>query len=155
MRRPFSGIFYPIVAATWLTLFSCAPEACFEETSSFVKASFYFNETGKYQAPDTLTLYGIGNEESNIYYRNRNVQPALFPLDAETLACSFVIIINGIADTIRFTYTSYPQMISKECGYTFSHILDSYTSTKHIIDTVIIRNRSITTVNEENIRIFY
>ncbi|MBW6502432.1 MAG: hypothetical protein K0B05_13660 [Bacteroidales bacterium] len=155
MRRPFSGILYLIAAATWLTTFSCAPEACFEETVSYVKASFYVNETGKYQAPDTLTLYGTGNEESKIYYRNRNIQPALFPLNAGTPASSFVIIINGIADTIGFTYTSYPQMISKECGYTFNHDIDSYTSTKHIIDTVIIRNRSITTVNEENIRIFY
>jgi hypothetical protein len=155
MKRPFSGILYLIVTASWLTLFSCGPEACFEETSSFVKASFFINETGKNQAPETLTLYGIGKEDSTIYYRSINVQPALFPLNAEAPACSFVIIINGITDTINFAYTSYPQMISKECGYTFHHILDSYTSTKHIIDTIIIRNRSITTVNEENIRIFY
>ena len=138
-----------------MILFSCTPEACFEETNAFVKASFYINETGKYQAPDSLTLYGAGMQENRIYNRSRNVQPALLPLNAGTGNCTFVIIINGIADTVSLTYTTYPQLISKECGYTFNHTLESYSVTKYIIDTLIIRNKTITTVNEENIRIFY
>ena len=155
MSSKISIILKAIFALFSLVLTFCTPEACFEETNSFVKASFYQNATGKYLAPDSITLYGSSMETSKLYNRARYVQPALMPLNSATDNCTLIIRINGIADTLTMTYSSYPHLISKECGYTFYHILDSYIVTKNIIDTIIIRNRSITTVNEENIRIFY
>jgi hypothetical protein len=83
------------------------------------------------------------------------VQPALLPLNASAGSCIYVIRINGLNDTIQFLYSNYPHLISKECGYTFYHILDLPVYTQNNIDTILIINRSITTANEENIRIFY
>jgi hypothetical protein len=135
-------------------IISCAPEACFEETNSFLKASFYSYSTKKQLAPDSLTIIGLGRT-SKIYNKAEKVQPALLPLNPSAGTCAFIIRINNVTDTIEFVYSSYPHLVSKECGYTFFHTLDSHAFTQNNIDTIFIINRNITTANEENIRLFY
>jgi len=134
---------------------SCAPEACFEETNSYLKASFYSDSTKKLLAPDSVTLAGSNQPDNKIYDKSAGVQPALIPLDASSGICTFKISINGVADTIEFRYTSFPHLISKECGYTFYHNLDTFFYTRNTIDYIYRSSNSITTANEENIRIFY
>jgi hypothetical protein len=134
---------------------SCVPGSCFEETNAFVKATFYNDTTGAIAAPDSLTLYGAGRDSSFLYHKSRNVTQALLPLDAGITECSMVLIINGITDTVNFRYTSYPRMLSKECGYTFFHSLEDFEFTKNIIDTITVTKNTITTFSEENIRIYY
>jgi hypothetical protein len=144
-----------LIAGAILLMISCTPESCFEETNAFVKTSFYLTGTGKAHSPDSLTLYGIGMNTKKIYNKATNVTPALLPLNSSSENCGFMIRINGISDTITFSYSSYPHLISKECGYTFFHKIDTPVYTKHIIDKVKILKSSITTINEENIRIYY
>jgi hypothetical protein len=138
-----------------LAFISCTPGSCFEETTSFMKASFYETGTGRSNPPDSITMHGIGKEADTLYNKAPKVQPALFPFDAGDNTCGFMIRINGISDTMIVWYTSYPHLTSKECGLTYFHTLDSVFTTKNLVDTVIITNRKISTVNEENIRIFY
>lgn len=147
-----------LIAGISALIISCAPEACFEETNAYLKASFYSysNSTIKLVAPDSLTLIGQG-QTTKIYDKAGDVQPALLPLNASAVSCTYIIRINGLNDTIQFLYSSFPHLISKECGYTFYHTLDSYPCayTQNNIDTILIINHAITTANEENIRIFY
>jgi hypothetical protein len=143
------------VVISVLAFISCTPGSCFEETTSFMKASFYETGTGRPDPPDSITLYGIGKEADTLYNKALKVQPALFPFDAGANTCGFMIKINGISDTLVVWYASYPHLISKECGLTYYHTLDSVFTTKNLVDTVIITNSKISTVNEENIRIFY
>ena len=147
----------PLLLITAFTAFaiSCSPEACFEETNSFLKASFYSNSTKKQLAPDSITLTGVNQPANKIYDKAKGVQPALFPLDASAGGCTFRIWINGVTDTIQFRYTSFPHLISKECGYTFYHSLDTFFYSMNAIDYIYKSSTSITTANEENIRIFY
>jgi len=133
---------------------SCTPAACFEETNAFLKASFYLDSSKEKVAPDSLTLSGIG-QTNKIYNRAAGVQPALFPLNASSTSSTFTIGINGVYDTIEFRYSSFPHLISKECGYSVFHTLDYHAFSQNNIDTILIINPNITTVNEENIRIFY
>ncbi len=157
MSKISSIILIAILMGLSLSVISCTPEACFEETNSFLKASFYDNDNKKLKAPDSITVYGLNKETIKIYDKAFKVQPALFPLNASTDNCTFIIRINGITDTITFRYSSYPHLISKECGYTFYHYLDTAKpfSTKNAIDFIYRSNGNITTSNEENIRIFY
>ena len=145
------------IPAIWLIciLSSCTPESCFEETNAFVKVSFYLNEGGKRVAPDSLTLFGLGMETNKLYEKARGVQPALLPLNTAAENSIFIIIINGVTDTISLTYNSFPHLISKECGYSFYHKIDTPSITNHAIGTIRVMNRNITTLNEENIRIYY
>ncbi len=156
MMKTFAYLVFIFIAVIMLaTMPECTPEACFEETNAFVKASFYDSGSDTQLTPDSLTLYGTGMDTLKIYDADAGVKPALLPLDASESGCSFVIMINGVTDTLTFLYTSYPHLISKECGYTFYHNIEDLYYTENTIDHIYISKRNITTVNEENIRIFY
>jgi hypothetical protein len=156
MMKKLHSLFPAIlIAACSVFVMSCSPEACFEETSSFLKATFYSNTTKEKAAPDSLTLFGMDMQTNKIYNKTVKVQPAQFPLNASADNCTFVIRINGIPDTIQFFYSSFPHLISKECGYTFYHTLDTFFYSKNTIDYIYRSSNKITTLNEENIRIFY
>lgn len=156
MRKFIPGNLFIILPAIILFALSCTPGSCFEETESYVKASFYTGDVKPaLHAPDTLTLYGLNND-SMIYNKSVNIQPALIPLNSSTESCTFVIQINGVTDTLEFQYSSYPHLISKECGYTFYHQLDTEPISKyHAIKGIYITDKTITNLKGENIRIFY
>jgi Family of unknown function (DUF6452) len=156
MRKYIYESFFITLSAFLLFLLSCTAGSCFEETESYLKASFYSNITKKLIAPDSLTVYGLNMESFKLYNKALKVQPALLPLNASSSYCIFIIKINGVVDTVKFEYTSYPHLISKECGYTFYHQLDTVRNySKHIIKDIYTGNKTITTLNVENIRIFY
>ena len=154
MRKFIPKILIIILPCFVCILASCTQGSCFEETESYLKASFYSYETRKLTVPDSLTLYGLNND-SIIYNKSAKVQPALIPLNASLDSCIFVVIINGVTDTIKFRYNSYPHLISKECGYTFYHHLDTVIPKYHAIKEIYISNRTITNLNVENIGIYY
>ncbi len=145
------GVFFGLII---LLAVSCTTGSCFEETNSYVKASFYLYSGKKMTAPDSLTLYGISSDSVR-YKKASRVQPALIPLNASEDNCSFVMRINGVNDTIYFGYSTFVHLISKECGYTYYHNLDSVNATLHNIDSIHIDLRNITTLDGTNISIFY
>lgn len=149
--------FLMILSGLILILVTCTPESCFEETEPFVKASLYLTGGSKPQAPDSLTVYGLNMGTNLLYKKATGITIAHLPLNASSHECSYILKINGKTDTVKFRYSTYPYLVSKECGLTFYHDLyaDSLTYTRHIIDSIYIRKNVITTLNEENIRIFY
>jgi hypothetical protein len=155
MKKIYLTISAFLIVISLLLIISCTPGSCFEETNAYVKASFYLNSTGKLLAPDSLTIYGEGMDSVKIYTRAPKVTLANIPLNSSVESCSLIFIINGINDTITFSYSSYPHLISKECGYTFYHNIEMPSFTKNIIDTIIMRKSTITTINEENLLIYY
>jgi len=143
-----SGLFYSMI--------SCTPLTCFEDTEAFIKASFYDNTTKLMLAPDSITIYGLNMETNKLYNNVKKVQPALLPLNPSSASSTYIIIINGRKDTISFSYNSYPHLISKECGYSFFFNLDADpVHTFNALKYIYRNNSNITTVNEENIRIYY
>jgi hypothetical protein len=155
MRKFIPGNLIIILPGLILILLSCTPESCFEETTSFLNATFYKAGSNTSTIPDSITVFGIGKEANYLYNKALNVSMIKLPLDASFQTCGFVMKINNITDTLKFAYSSYPHLISKECGITFFYTLDSYSVSGSTVDTIIIRNNNITTFNVENIRIFY
>ena len=155
MRKFYYVIHLFILAGFSLCLSSCSAGSCFDETEAKVKATFYSMETGKALAPDSVTLYGLYMDSLKIYNKSANLRSAEFPLYASDTTCRFVLRINGINDTIRFSYSSYTSLISKECGYSFFFTLDTAINSMNIIKSVSITKKTITTFNEENMRIFF
>lgn len=139
-----------------LILISCTPEACLDETEAFLKASFYSSAKNQASSPDSITVYGFGMDTSMIYSGSRKISMARLPLNPSADSSYFVININTGSDTLLVKHTSYPHLVSGECGYTFYHTLrGSPISSGDIIDSIRIINPEITTGNEENIRIYY
>jgi len=136
-------------------LTSCTPGSCFEETNASLKAWFYSSETDKILAPDSITVYGLNRNSKKIYNKTAKPQKILLPLDASSRNCSFIIRINGKTDTLTITYSTFPHLISKECGYTFYHSIDTPVYSKNKIKALTVRKATITTLSEENIRIYY
>jgi hypothetical protein len=134
---------------------ACTPDSCFEETTSFLNATFYKTVNGVPSAPDSITIFGIGKETNRLYSKSLNLTAIKLPLNASAGTCGYVMKINNITDTLRFIYTGYPHLISKECGITFYFTLDTCIAHGSAIKTIITRNNNITTFNEENIRIYY
>jgi hypothetical protein len=155
MRKSIDRKLIFFLTGAILFLYSCTPQSCFEETESFLKASFYNNITQKLQAPDSLTIYGINMDSKTLYNKSVKIQPAVIPLNASSENCTYIIKINGITDTIYLRYSNYPHLISKECGYTYYHKIDTITFTTNTINFIYISKSNVTTINEENIRIFY
>jgi hypothetical protein len=144
-----------ILAGLLLLAYSCTTGACFDETTAYMKASLFLNSTLKQTAPDSLSLWGAGMDTSKIYNAQKSLKQALVPLDASSGSCSFIIKINGVYDTLSAWYSTYPHLLSKDCGYTFYHNIDSLNSTNHKIVKISITKNSVTTISEENIRIYY
>lgn len=156
MNKYYKGSLIIIISGLFFAMVSCTPLTCFEDTESFVKASLYNYTTKARQAPDSITLYGIGKENLFLYKKAINVQPVLFALNPSVTTCKYIFKINNITDTITFNYTGYLHLISKECGYTYYYTLsDKPIFTKNTIDSVSVSKGAITTLNEENIRIYY
>jgi hypothetical protein len=144
-------IFTAVLASV---LISCTPVSCQEEIISKVKAGFYETGTGKPLTADSVTLYGLGKESEKIYDKALKLQTIFFPLDAGSDSSTLILRINGKNDTVTLVYSSYPHLVSKECGYTFYHILDTVYNTRIDLD-FLKKSQNITTLYEENIRIYY
>lgn len=136
-------------------LVSCTPESCNGETTAFVHLSFYKSANNKLTAPDSLTVYGIGHESERLYSKAVNLPAISLPLDASSDSCSFIMKINNLTHSLKFRYSSYPHLISKECGITFYYSLEHIQWSGNSIDTIIIKNKNVTTFLDENIRIYY
>ncbi len=155
MRSNKTKILIAVIALSLLKIISCTPESCFEETMAYVKATLYQSSTEKNIAPSSLTLYGAGIDTNKIYDNSNSTKQAMIPLNPSADSCTFIVLINSETDTLVFWYDSFAHLISKECGYTFFHTLDSLTITNNSIDTVIINNIYVTTSDAENIRLYY
>ena len=155
MRRSVPGFVVIIISGFYLLLCSCLEVACVDETEAYVKANFYSYSDGQMIIPDSLTLYGINMESDKIYNKAIIPPPVLLPLRDSTYYSTFIIIINGVTDTLEFRYWSYPHLVTKECGYTFYHHIDTVYHTKNAIDSISKTDENVTTINGENFRIYY
>jgi hypothetical protein len=138
-----------------LSLVSCTAGTCFDETESRSKAGFYTMEKKVAAAPDSLWLFGVGKDTNFIYKNSHNIKKAEFPLNVQDTVSRFVVRINDVYDTMVYKYSSNIHLISKDCGYTYYFTLDSISYTKNNIDSVSVVKKTVTTLNEENIRIYY
>lgn len=155
MRKLYNAICLILLATAGICLNSCSAGSCFDQTEARVKGTFYSTETGLTLAPDSVSLYGVNMDTVTFYDKSIKLKTAEFPLYAAEQDKKMVIRINGINDTMDFRYSSYPHLLSKECGYTFFFTLDTVIHSTNIIDSISIKKNTITTFNEENMRIFY
>jgi hypothetical protein len=155
MKRSLTGFIVITISGLSLILNSCLEEACIEETNAYVKAGLYSYSTKNPVVPDSLTLYGINMQTYKIYDKAKITPPLLIPLKDSADYSTLIIKINGVSDTLKFTYWSFPHLVTKECGYSMYHTVDTVYHTSHTIDSISKIDENITTTNAENIRIYY
>ena len=111
----FSALFFSALLGL-LLLTGCTPESCYENTESALKAGFYETGSGKNIATDLVSAYGVGMESLFLYKDDKAKKEIFLPLNPTSGECSFVVSINGVSDTITFTYSSFPQGKGAEIG---------------------------------------
>jgi hypothetical protein len=149
-----SGKKIVILSILILYMSACTPGTCLDETEAYLKVSFYSYSTRAITAPATLTVRGLGRD-SLLYNQATQVKSARLPLNPMADTTAFILTINNIVDTMIIRQISFPHLVSKECGYTYYFNIEQPLSTRHNIDSIGAPKRTITTQNEENLRIYY
>ena len=147
MTKTIVSLFF---ACLTLVLISCSGDECLEDTRVNMRVSFYNYEDKTKSSPESVTLYGIDNEEAI-----KVTSPALFPLKNSDTETGFIITINGTTDTIWFLHSNSLHFISKECGYTMYHSIDTVYFTTNEIDSISLINKDITLRKTEHVEIYY
>jgi len=144
-----------LFAGFTLLLTSCLDTGCVSETKAYMKVNFYSYETKAIAAPDNITLYGADNAVKIYDNQKKITLPALIPLKYSDNETEFIIEINEITDTMRFVHSNYLHPISKECGYSMWHTIDTVYFTTNKIDSIALTDKEVSLRNKENVAIFY
>jgi nicotinamide mononucleotide transporter len=129
-----------------LNVVSCREECGFVPE---VKAGVNFNT-----AVDSLSVRGLGREDSLLYAAVNNTRTIFLPLNAGATETGFIIDINRGTDTVWFRYNAVPLFLSTECGFIFDFNLTETRHTTSFIDSVVIRIPEITRFEELNLVIY-
>lgn len=105
---------------------------------------------GDFEEGTTLTIYGVGNEDSILYADKRLNPTILLPLRGDTTVTRYVFQTQTNTDTLTFFHTNHLQYVSLACGCTIHYLLDSVHGTTHM-DSVEIINSAVETMVQDNV----
>ncbi len=134
---------------------SCREECGFVPRVQAV-VNFYsvINGTGLHSPVDSLSVRGLGREDSLLYAGANNIRTIFLPINGDAAESGFIIDFDRGTDTLWFSYDVVPLFLSPECGFIFNFDLLDIRHTMNVIDSVVIVTREITTFDETNIRIY-
>lgn len=141
-----------------VSLASCSSGACFEETAPEVIVYMYTNGTETLKKCDSIKVYGHRDsfDTDTLLVYEKSVSDFSFSLDPlHNESIIHIYLNNAKEETVTLTYINYPHAISPECGYTIYNEILTVNTTKNIIDTITIDNKSVTLNGERNLRLFY
>lgn len=137
-------------------LLSCREECVFKpESLAGVEFHSVLDGSDTEAAVDSLTVRGLGREDSLLYSNRNNIRSITLPMDATAEETGFIFEFDGETDTLWFTYRVNPWFLSQECGFVLNFELIDARHTENIIDSVVIVIREITNFDDTNIRIYH
>lgn len=153
-------LFYIVLTLVSVVVISCED---YKDCNSPVKTSLgvgFFHMVDQKEVDSTLpalTMFGLGREDSLLADKER-VDKVFVPLDQTRDETSFFLRPDSTrqnGDTILIRYKRNLHFVSSGCGFTTFYQLDTLISTHHIIDSIALVNKKITTTNATNLKIFY
>jgi hypothetical protein len=143
------------VAAIIILFQSCRGECGFKPVSlAGVNFHSVVNGIDSHVAVDSLTVHGVGREDS-LLYAGRGIRTINLPLNGSANETGFVVIFQFTADTVWLTHEVIPWFMSQECGFILNFELTGARHSSALIDSVVIVTKEITSFDETNIRIYY
>ena len=138
-------------------LFSSCTGECLYIPGSLVSAEFRSAVNGSDQvaALDSLTLRGLGREDSLLYSARNNISLINLPLNGSETETAFIIDTKKGTDTIWLVSATIPVFLSVECGFVLNFELQEARHTVNFIDSVKITIKEITSFDDKNIRIYH
>ncbi|QEC52627.1 hypothetical protein EDD80_10783 [Anseongella ginsenosidimutans] len=142
-----------------LLLSACEESACDTSTRTAIQLKFYSRTTDSIPKDTVITLdlegiYGIGREDS-ILFEGASVSLVTLPLPLEGDSCQFVMEFPTQSDTLTLTFDRQLRYISKGCGFVTWFTIRDATITENAVRNISIVEPSVTTSNEENIKLYF
>lgn len=154
--RHLRFITFGIALGLLMVVVGCEGNGCLDNGSAIPMAKFY-NAQGAEATIATLTAYGIGAPGDSVLTNNESVSQLYLPLRVNVTATQFVLDYNtdGVDnDTLTFNYVPIRYFASKDCGAMYRFRVETYSFTRHAVDSVAITDSLITNVDKEYIKIF-
>lgn len=134
---------------------SCSVQTCYDETDPVMTTRLLVSGTGLEAKADSLRVIGISETITSEFVASKSISVFSVPLDPGKDVSIFRIVLNGTSDTAVIRYSRHPHLVAPECGYTILSEITGLKSTHHIIDTIIIDNKSVNLNGETNLHLFY
>ena len=139
-------------------IYSCSkPDVCNTSTTWNAQCVFYTLDSKSADSVitlDSIDVKGLGI--SAFLYDTALVKKSIaLPLDISTDTSRYIFGRYSTFDTLTIAHQTEPFYISKACGYGYKQTLLSVSSTKHLIQSVVVKSISIEKDAKENIKIYY
>lgn len=137
-------------------LISCeSSEICRDNTETPLRIGFYNSEDSSQNAIiDSLTVYGIGREDTLIYDNARNVTRIELPLNISSDTTSFVFVFPENHDTLEVIYERAISLISIGCGFVTFYSLNKINYSDNEIKDIYKEFNNIRNDLNEHLKIF-
>ena len=135
---------------------SCEGE-CGELPESLTRINFHsiIDSVDRPTPVDSLSVYGLGREDSLLYSERNNIGFIDLPLNGNATESGFVMVFNSIADTLWIQYDVIPVFDSPECGFMLNFEITDLRHTSNMINSVVILINQVTSFEDTNIRIYH
>lgn len=161
MRQTLALILSAVIGLSLLS--ACSNVGCTENRNSVPLAGFYSMATKKAVSIDSLEVGGIGAPgDSLLLTPGFTVEQLYLPFRSTMSSTSFYFRYlskkygtQGLADTLRFEYTSHPYFASEDCGAMYHYQITDFSYTTHLIDSVAVIDSLITNIDRQSIQIYF
>lgn len=112
---------------------------------------------------DTLTITTLRADNTDTVLINRNVATTGFDLPVSYVRNEDVLVLTLVGknnavtrDTVWVNKTSRPHFESVDCGMSYFHTLKGVRSTRHALDSVVLKNTEVTyDATKEHFHIYF
>lgn len=137
---------------------SCAEESdCSLTSRATLRGTFYtINENNSRVEIElaTLTITALGTD-SVILNKDTKVKNVFLPLQYTVDTTALVLHFSDEwKDTIVIKHTNTPYFVSMECGYEMNQSITDCYYTKHVLDSIDVKNNNANKDGKENLQLF-
>ena len=157
MNKAQKLIFALLAATMTFAIAGCNNDACPGNGTSLPLAVFYDSNTGKEVSLSNISVCGIGAIGDSLLLEKETASRVYLPFIMSRNTCQFCIdynIDNAPHDTLTFNYSAVPVFVSRECGAMYNFVVNSYSTTTHVIDSIVMPHNVINNEDRVTVKIY-
>lgn len=139
-----------------MLIISCeSSEICRDNTDTPLRLGFYDAEDGSISVYiDSITVFGIGREDSLIYDNAKSVTRIEVPLNPNKDTTEFVFVFPEYIDTLAVIHSSQSNLISVGCGFSSFFSIKDINYTNNEIVAIYKEFLEITNELNEHFKVY-
>lgn len=143
-----------LTLAGCMALTACEETNCIRNERSMVTFNLYQEGTLQAMAFDSLTVTAV-NTDSILINRDLKVSTFSLPMNFVGEQTTYILhYTKDLRDTITLKHTNYEHFTSMDCGTAIYHHVNEASITKHVLDSLAIKNPEITETDANHIHLF-